>query len=323
MDLSISKEGIPTDTDLVEITTEFTRAMSSRPTVVDIPEEDSVLYVGDLHGNYNCLKEALGLAEAKSVDAIVFLGDYVDRGEKQIETLRAIMELALRSEKAIPLRGNHESSDMISRYGFQRELLKHYRDQQAFERVLESVNSMFDFLPLAAVKNGSGSLTVHAGIPVNPDFDLIRAIPKPHSSMSTVNSKYGSHDMVAALEQLRWNDPQTWQFSYPDTETLMNSAKNKRFFPSPRGFGIYLFNERALEGYLVENGFSRLIRSHESIRGAFENLWDGKLLHVFSAYPYESVIREGCFLFERAWTSGEPAIEVLNPSGEVLEIISI
>lgn len=300
----------------------FTRVMDPRPTVVSIPENASVLYVGDLHGNYKCLEEAMTIAEVKGVDAIVFLGDYVDRGPKQIETFLTVMDLSLHDEKVIiPIRGNHEEREMTSRYGFQRELQKHYRNQ--FELVLESVNSMYEYLPLAAVKQGSGSLAVHAGIPVNPDFGLIKAIPKPHSDLSAVSSKYSANDLAAAFEQIRWNDPQTWQFSFPEAETLMKSAVNKMFFPSPRGFGIFLFNEKALEGYLAENGFSRLIRSHESIRGAFENPWDGKLLHVFSAYPYESSVKEGRFLFERAWTSEEPAIEVLNPSGEVLEIIAI
>jgi hypothetical protein len=327
LDFSVPKGDIPSYGDLEEIICTFIEIMKTKPTVVDIPTNASVFYVGDLHGDFNCLKEALVLAESKDADYVVFLGDYVDRGIKQLETILAIIELAVRDEKFVTLRGNHEDSEMITRYGFFSELKKHYSDQNSLEIVKESFSTIFEFLPLAAVKGGSGSLAVHAGIPTYPDFDLVRMIPKPHSDIETLTAggENTKEKVESVFQQIRWNDPQTWQFTFgsPSEELTRINEERILFFPSIRGEDIYLFNENALLNYLEQNNLSRIIRSHESIRGEFENVWEGKLLHFFSAYPYQMSIKEGRFLFELAYTDEKPVIEVLKPSGKSIECLRI
>ena len=74
-----------------------------------------VIYaVGDVHGRHDLLVRLLEriFEDAAAFDTtpkIVFLGDYIDRGEQARETIEALVELARRPEaETIFLMGNHE-----------------------------------------------------------------------------------------------------------------------------------------------------------------------------------------------------------------------
>ena len=83
----------------------------------------------------------------------------------------------------------------------------------------------------------------------------------------------------------------------------------------------------ALEEFLEKANVNRLIRSHQSTRGAYENLWDGLLIHIFSAYPYppESHISDpytpkiskGVFAFKDESSS----IIIYDNKGKELDIV--
>lgn len=81
------------------------------PNVIPPPEpEESFLAIGDLHGAYELLFEIdQYFDELQRRWPVVFLGDYVDRGEHSREVLETLMEAC--SEKGpsvICLMGNHE-----------------------------------------------------------------------------------------------------------------------------------------------------------------------------------------------------------------------
>ena len=209
MDFSVSEATLPKEDELRDLAITFSRNMVKHPTVVDIPAGSSVLYVGDLHGYFDCLEQALQLAEEKNADYVVFLGDYVDRGPKQIETILAITELALRDQKFITLRGNHEDDRMNREYGFYNDLKKVYQDQEVLENVISSFSTIYEFLPLAAIKDGSGSLAVHGGIPQNPDLQLIEVeelVVKKKAyfpDMLDVSEKKGRQNVRLGQKKLR------------------------------------------------------------------------------------------------------------------------
>lgn len=62
------------------------------------------LIVGDIHGNVTSLNKFVPLFD--KFDAVIFCGDYVDRGESSIQ----VMETVLKVPNAIHLIGNHEIS---------------------------------------------------------------------------------------------------------------------------------------------------------------------------------------------------------------------
>lgn len=75
--------------------------------------------ISDIHGCYNELKELLLTLETngeynKEIDRLVFLGDYVDRGEDSRLVIKYIRELQKDNKNVIALMGNHE--DMLLKY---------------------------------------------------------------------------------------------------------------------------------------------------------------------------------------------------------------
>lgn len=73
-----------------------------------VPTGGRLICVGDIHG---CLRElgrlldALALTEA---DRLVFLGDYIDRGDASAQTVDLMLQLKRALPQTIFLRGNHE-----------------------------------------------------------------------------------------------------------------------------------------------------------------------------------------------------------------------
>lgn len=87
-----------------------TTTSMSKPIDVDIPPiavERPFAAIGDIHG---CEDQLVRLSKKLTNDAptaeLVFVGDYIDRGEKSAEVLRRLMDM--RDTNATFLLGNHE-----------------------------------------------------------------------------------------------------------------------------------------------------------------------------------------------------------------------
>lgn len=63
--------------------------------------------VGDLHGEVTLLRRLLAALPLRLDDTLVFLGDYLDRGEDSAATIAALRALE-RERTCVFLRGNHE-----------------------------------------------------------------------------------------------------------------------------------------------------------------------------------------------------------------------
>jgi serine/threonine protein phosphatase 1 len=73
--------------------------------------EAAVTYaVGDLHGEVTLLRQMLSMLPLRDQDTIVFLGDYLDRGESSAATVDTLRELSHRHDGCVFLRGNHEDA---------------------------------------------------------------------------------------------------------------------------------------------------------------------------------------------------------------------
>lgn len=79
----------------------------------------STIVIGDIHGCYNELKEMIETLEKngeyrRGIDKLVFLGDYIDRGEDSRLVIEFIRNLQEENDNVIALMGNHE--DMLLNY---------------------------------------------------------------------------------------------------------------------------------------------------------------------------------------------------------------
>ena len=79
-----------------------------KPIAVDMPPiavDHPFVAIGDIHGCDDLLERLLSKLAVEAPDAeLVFVGDYIDRGEQNAEALRRLMQL----EDATVLLGNHE-----------------------------------------------------------------------------------------------------------------------------------------------------------------------------------------------------------------------
>ena len=74
-----------------------------------------ILAIGDIHGEYDKLLDLYGKIEFNPAeDLLVFLGDYIDRGPKPLETLDWMLKRRNRP-RIVMLRGNHDQM-MLDHY---------------------------------------------------------------------------------------------------------------------------------------------------------------------------------------------------------------
>ncbi len=66
--------------------------------------------IGDIHGEVSLLRQLMALLPHTPHDTIVFLGDYMDRGEDSLATIRYLIELGRTLPHAVFLRGNHDDA---------------------------------------------------------------------------------------------------------------------------------------------------------------------------------------------------------------------
>ncbi len=155
---------------------------------------NKAVVIGDLHGDVNTL---LRIIERFPPDnwMYIMLGDYVDRGEHQIETLYLALRLFL-EHKAVLLRGgNHESPLTNYEYGFYMELLRKFGPYDG-DSIYDRLKELFSQMPVSAILNDKYFL-VHGGLPINNiSIDNIAKLPKPDEIPNN-----------EVTFQLLWNDP--------------------------------------------------------------------------------------------------------------------
>lgn len=77
-----------------------------RPFAAELAPERAFVAVGDIHGRDDLLQRLLSQLDPQ--DIVVFVGDYIDRGEHSAQVLRRLMALTLERDTVICLKGNHE-----------------------------------------------------------------------------------------------------------------------------------------------------------------------------------------------------------------------
>ncbi len=132
-------------------------------------EENRLLVVGDIHGEYDMLCSILEQAEYRPrKDRLFFVGDYIDRGDQSRKVVKKIKELT--DQGAVAIRGNHEemAKNYIEKDGqdnglyFQnggRKTLDCYSDFSSFREDMMWLGN----LPLKKVLKGQ-YIFVHAGL---------------------------------------------------------------------------------------------------------------------------------------------------------------
>ena len=75
--------------------------------------------IGDIHGKAAMLSAALMeiTSQMKPEDTVVFLGDYIDRGEDSMTVIDMVLDFKQHHTNTVCLRGNHEQMLLDSEKG--------------------------------------------------------------------------------------------------------------------------------------------------------------------------------------------------------------
>jgi serine/threonine protein phosphatase 1 len=80
-----------------------------------VPENQRIYAVGDIHGRADLLEQlhdkiAADASEFKGKKTIVYLGDYIDRGEQSCQVIDILLSRPLKGFEPVYLKGNHEQA---------------------------------------------------------------------------------------------------------------------------------------------------------------------------------------------------------------------
>jgi len=211
---------------------------------------------GDIHAQFADLLRLFNQNGWPPKVRYMFLGDYVDRGPANIETILLMFCLKVRSPNDFfLLRGNHETRSINRVYGFYDEVKDRY-DQDLYE----VCNTVFDYMPLSGLVS-KRILCMHGGI--SPDLASFDDIAKIRRPMVEVPD-------TGLIADLLWADPRKDAHGYE---------------PSTRGISFEFGADVVIELCDVL-GLDLVARAHQVVNDGYEFFADDRLITLFSAPDY-------------------------------------
>ena len=224
-----------------------------QPTLLEI--EAPVKVCGDVHGQFYDLLRLFEVGGYPPLSNYLFLGDYVDRGKQNIETICLLLAYKVRyPENFFVLRGNHESDSINRIYGFFDECKRRYS-----VKLWKKFTECFNCMPVAALINDR-VLCMHGGL--SPDLHSIDQIRKIQRPINVPDS--------GVLCDLLWSDPDSSTNGWGENE---------------RGVS-YVFGADVVKGFLDKQDLDLICRAHQVVEDGYEFFANRKLVTVFSAPNY-------------------------------------
>ncbi len=249
--------------ELKQFRDKLVKILKKEPNVPEI--EGPAIVVGDIHGNFEATNAIIKKFENEKLTnpnlSIVFLGDYIDRGPNNVDTLALLFNLKLKYPTNVHLIcGNHEYQEC----GSPREnsLLKECKDKYPeFEQenqykciTREQIfQQIFDNLPKAVIINEKIFCT-HGGVPFeNPNLDNPDC--KPALLETIKNTSRGTHYGENSInEQLVNNRLPTYK--------RLDCEKTKEI-SCAYGWGYWIYTPKAVNEFLKNNGLNMFIHGHD------------------------------------------------------------
>ena len=231
-------------------------AFQNEPMVINVKSPINI--VGDLHGHLFDLLRILDDNGFPDNGRYLFLGDIIDRGEFNVETLTLILLIKVMYPNDVYLiRGNHEFEQIVDHSSIKNELISMYPEEDFYDQIFD----MFGYVSLGAIVDNDCALCVHGGICSNFLFvNQLNEIKKPVHNIE-------ENQVVLGCV---WSDPK---------------ATTDTYGPSDRGMGE-TFGTTPLQTFLQKNNLFVMVRGHQVVEGGVEFGLSHRIATVFSASSY-------------------------------------
>ncbi|CAJ0584479.1 unnamed protein product, partial [Mesorhabditis spiculigera] len=193
--------------------------------------------IGDINGDFNALVRVFAAFSQKASPGqnMLFLGDIVDRGKRQLMSVVLIVSAyVLYPDKIFYVRGNHELTPVHFRYGFTQEVF----DEGYTYHCIDAVRSFFQLLPPYALID-KRILAMHGGLCPEFEHELIR------DGFDHTDDQF--EDLIRGT---LWSDPNHQQVCY---------GWNHR-----RNLGYY-FGHAAIQEVREKLGIDFIVRGHQKL----------------------------------------------------------
>ncbi|KFA81721.1 hypothetical protein S40288_05995 [Stachybotrys chartarum IBT 40288] len=128
-----------------------------------------VTICGDIHGQFHDLMELFRVGGDVPDTNYLFMGDFVDRGFNSVESFLLLLCLKVRyPDRMTLIRGNHESRQITTVYGFYDECIRKYGSASVWKYCCE----VFDYLALGAINLGADSTLSPGQDPIDEDTEV-------------------------------------------------------------------------------------------------------------------------------------------------------
>merc|ERR1712187_621679 len=215
---------------------------------------------GDVHGQYHDLLRIFEHAEFPPNANYLFLGDYVDRGKKSLETIWLLFAYKIKfPENFFLLRGNHETPSISRIYGFYDECKRRYNT-----KLWKEFCDVFNCLPVCAIIQDR-VICMHGGL----SQDMLREETDVRQQLDALQRPADVPDS-GFLCDLLWSDPQ---------------VDCKGFGPNDRGVSVS-FGDDVVTSFLQKEDMDLVVRAHQVVEDGYEFFAGRNLVTIFSAPNY-------------------------------------
>jgi predicted phosphodiesterase len=185
------------------------RVFEKEPRLIHLPSEGKVVFVGDTHGDLDASQQVIH-QYLKKPYRIVFLGDYVDRGEYSEENIQYLFGMKLKHpDQLFLLAGNHEGFMVKELYP------ANFWDSLSQEKK-EEYGHLFSKFPFATTTQ-NGILALHGGLPDLKSLEELNQIELGDTHWDRIVWGDFVENEIEILDDL-WGRP---QFGRPYFERIM------------------------------------------------------------------------------------------------------
>lgn len=224
-----------------------------------------VKIVGDIHGQFFDLIRIFESCGYPPYTNYLFLGDYVDRGYKSLESILLLLCFKIKyPENFFMLRGNHESANITKIYGFYDECKRRLPLISGSHKMWKNFIDVFNSLPIAATINDK-IFCIHGGL--SPDLHSLRQIEQIQRPTDIPDK--------GLLADLLWSDP----------DPLVRTFSLGTWPKNDRGVS-YCFGKKHVDHFLSTFNMDLIVRGHMVVEDGYEFFNKRKLVTVFSAPNY-------------------------------------